>query len=77
MHKAYYIFTCTCVSINSFHSHSIVILDNNDSVSKYYEILHITRIYERMWTDTFNITHLTNCSHVHKNLYCTVQEIIF
>ena len=22
VHKAYYLFTCTCVSINSFHSHS-------------------------------------------------------
>ena len=22
LHKAYYLFTCTCVSINSFHSHS-------------------------------------------------------
>ena len=22
VHKAYYLFTCTCVAINSFHSHS-------------------------------------------------------
>ena len=22
VHKAYYLFTCTCVLINSFHSHS-------------------------------------------------------
>ena len=22
VHKAYYLFTCTCVSINSFYSHS-------------------------------------------------------
>ena len=25
VHKAYYLFTCTCVSINSFHSHSMTI----------------------------------------------------
>ena len=28
MHKAYYLFTCTCVSINSFHSHSHIKLCN-------------------------------------------------
>ena len=24
VHKAYYLFTCTCVSINSCHSHSLI-----------------------------------------------------
>ena len=26
VHKAYYLFTCTCVSVNSFHSYSICLL---------------------------------------------------
>ena len=33
VHKAYYLFTCTCVSINSCHSHSHIQQSINNDVS--------------------------------------------
>ena len=34
VHKAYYLFTCTCVSINSFHSHKEEHREHNYRIQK-------------------------------------------